>query len=119
MGLFDLPTGELELNLKPKRSNCKRNGWTSVAFTDRLYREEIASCVEVWSKDYKVTGARYNGKTIQIPKKYHWEVRNKEEIFGKFKTRAEAVEELNERRLASRRDASVKVGRLVFVEELA
>lgn len=109
MGYFDLPTGELELNLKPKKDG-KRNGWTSVMFTDGLYTQTLVGCVEEWSRLYKVLGARYNGREVTIPKKYHWELCNHGESLGSFKTRAEAVEKMHELQKKRRTDKSVKVG---------
>lgn len=51
MGLFDLPTGELELLMDGK--------WKSVMFTDRPSNAEVMDCVKMWSKKHDVTKARY------------------------------------------------------------
>ena len=56
MGYFDLPKGELELLMDGK--------WESVAFTDRPSMDEIMSDVKMWSKNHRVTAARYNSHTL-------------------------------------------------------
>ena len=56
MGLFDLPRGELELLMDGK--------WKSVMFTDRPMQSEIMKTVERWSKNHRVTAARYNSHTL-------------------------------------------------------
>lgn len=56
MGLFDLPTRELELKIDGK--------WTSVMFNDSLTDEELNETVKAWKKNHKVTGARYDGSVI-------------------------------------------------------
>ena len=56
MGLFDLPTGELELYMDGK--------WTSVMFTDVLRKCDIDEAVEQWSKNHDVKAARYNSHTL-------------------------------------------------------
>ena len=117
MGYFDLPTGELELNLKPKKKGAKENGWTSVMFTDGLSKEDIATSVEEWSINYRVLEARYNCRPVTIPKKYHWELRSKEECFGIYKSRADAVKAMQERKAMRWEDKTVKVGLPYFVED--
>lgn len=117
MGLFDLPTGNFELKLKPKSNDCyyKEEGWQSVMMTDRLDYEMVVGIVEDHEKDYEVHGARYNGKPIKVPNKYHWELRHKDEVFGSFKTRAEAVALMQQRKAMRRKDKNIKVGLPKFV----
>lgn len=117
MGAFDLPRGELELNLKPKNKDCyfKEEGWQSVMFTDGLDYETLVGCVEDWTGNYEVLGARYNGRTVTIPKKFHWELQHKGEVLGSFKSRAEAVETMRARKAEWRKDKTVKVGLPKFV----
>ena len=118
MGMFDLPRGEFELNLKPKKGKvCSHNGWTSVMFTDSLYRGDIAQTVEMWSDSYKVLGARFNGREVAIPKKYHWEHRIKDEVLGVYKTYAEGRAVMDERKKLRWKDKSVKVGGAYFVDD--
>lgn len=57
MGLFDLPTGEVELFMDGE--------WKSVMFTDRPSNEEIERCVAEWSKNHNVEKARYNSHTYK------------------------------------------------------
>ena len=111
MGAFDLPTGDFELLLKGKDGT----NWQSVMFTDRLDYETIVGCVEDWNKNYEVLGARFNGRAVTIPEKFHWELRYKDEVFGSFKTRAEAVELMKERKAKQREDKTVKIGLPKFV----
>ena len=98
MGIFDLPTREFELLLKKKGRGQRKEEWKSVMFTDRLELAEIARCAEEWSRNYRVLGARYNGRNVAIPTDYHWELRYKDNVYGVFKTRAEAVQMMNERK---------------------
>lgn len=117
MGYFDLPTGEFSLNLKPKRVDCDYNGWRSVMFTDSLTVGDIADCVEDWEDSYEVLGAMYNGHTVTIPTNYHWELRNGDEMLGRFNTRKEAAKVMKEQRNLRRKDKTVKVGFPVFVQD--
>ena len=112
MGAFDLPRGEFELLLK-KDGEAE---WKSVMFTDYIDMGEIADAAEMWSKNYKVLAARYNGREVTIPTNYKWELRYKDEVFGEFKTRAEAVEEMNRRKIERRKDKTVRVGLPYFVK---
>lgn len=59
MGLFDLPTGELELLMDGK--------WQSVMFTDRLDDETVKETVSAWSEDHKVESARYTAPGYTVP----------------------------------------------------
>lgn len=96
--MIGLPTGELELLMKAKGRGRHKEEWKSVAFTDYLLPEEIADCVERWSGKYKVVAARYNGRKVSIPAKYHWEHRFKDELYGTYKTRKEVSEAMQKRR---------------------
>lgn len=60
MGYFDLPTGNLELRIDGE--------WKSVCFGDGLTVEHVHGFVVEWSKHHKVTGARYCGRTVPMPK---------------------------------------------------
>lgn len=113
MGMFGLPTGEFDLLLK----DGKGEHWKNVMFTDSLYEEDIADCVEIWSVNYKVLSARFNGRTVSIPTGYHWELRSKDEVFGIYKTRKEAKAAMDERKLLRYKDKSIKVGLPVYVKE--
>lgn len=114
MGYFDLPRGRVDLNLKPKKGG-KYDGWTNVMMTDVAEPESIASLVEDWSKGYTVLGARFNGRDVEIPKNYHWELRDRDgEVLAKHKTHAEAAEDAKDRRLKRRTDPTVKVGGVWF-----
>lgn len=93
MGVFDLPTGELELEMRKKGEKGKRYHWHSVKFTDCLTLAGLAETVERWSEKNDVRKARYNGNNLTIPKKYHWELHIDRQLAGQFKTRAEALEQ--------------------------
>ena len=113
MGYFDLPTGELELQLKDK------NGvyWESVMFTDWIEQYEIAQTVERWSEHHEVLAARYNGKPVAIPTNYHWELVSKGEVLGSFATRKEAEKAREERKAKWVKDRTVKIGLPEFVKD--
>ena len=113
MGYFDLPRGELELQLK----DAKGIRWESVMFTDSLTAEDVASCVEDWSVRHEVMAARYNGKAVQIPKGYHWEIKCKDETIDSFATRKECADAWNVRRRAWNKDKTVKLGIVSFVKD--
>ena len=121
MGYFDLPTGEFELLLKKRGRGQHKEEWKSVMFTDGLRLEDVASCAEEWSKNYNVLGARYCGRKITIPTGYHWELRYKDNVYGVFKTRAEAaqmMQERKERNWAEKiKENRVPVGIPVFVKD--
>lgn len=51
MGLFDLPSGELELHMDGK--------WKSVMFNDRLTNADVERAVNNWSDEHEVDSARY------------------------------------------------------------
>ena len=110
MSYFDLPRGEFELLLDDR-------GWTSVMFTDSLFKSDIASCIEDWSVKHKVLGARYNGKEVSIPKNYHWELRHKDELLGVYALYKDAKENLECRRKEYRKDKTIKTGSIKFVED--
>lgn len=97
MGMFDLPTGNFELRMKPIGESGKGK-WESVCMTDSLSYKDICECVEHWSKKYKVSGARYNGKPVQIPKTYYWVLQCRDERVGHFATYEEAKEAQAERK---------------------
>lgn len=113
MGYFDLPTGELELLMKKKGRGGYKPEWKLIAFTDRISDAELASDVERWSKNYKVIAARHNGREVEIPTAYHWELRNKDEVYGCFKTWEDAKVEMINRKCADGR----KCGSIWFVKE--
>lgn len=114
MAAFSLPTGDFELLFDD--GNGKQ--WRSVMFTDSISLADIAQCVEEWSINHKVIGARYNGKKVPIPTKYHWDLRLKGEVLeGGFKTRAEAVEAMKKRREMQRTDKSIKAGFPAFIKD--
>ena len=113
MGAFDLPHGEFDLLLE----NSKGKEWKNVMFTDTIDKGMIADCVEMWSGNYKVLSARFNGIKVEIPTNYHWELRFKGEVLGKFKTRDEAKEEMYRRKALWRKDKSVKVGIPYFAQD--
>ena len=112
MGYFDLPRGELELQLK----DGKGIHWESVCFTDRLDKETLAMCKEEWSERHEVLAARYNGKEVEIPTNYHWDLRHKDVVFGSYKTREEAVNAMHQRKSMWRKDKTVKIGLPYFAE---
>lgn len=121
MGYFDLPTRELELLLKKKGRGNKKAEWRSVMFADRLSAGEIASCVEDWSINYKVVGARYNGREVSVPNNYHWEHRHKDSVYGIYGTRKEVLDAMQKRKEFnwSEKDKTKKIpiGTPVFVAE--
>lgn len=105
MALFGLPTGEFELLLKHKGRGRYKTEWQTVMFADRLDLEDVASVVEDWSKNYNVVGARYNGKAVDIPTKYHWEFSiSPTENEGYFNTYEEAIREATLRRRANKKE---------------
>lgn len=112
MGIFDLPSGDFELLFK---DNGKEE-WKSVMMIDRLTKEEIAECVERWSENHIVTGARYNGRIVEIPTEYYWEIRSKGETLQRFSKRKDAVKELEKRRLINRKNKAVVPLSIVFVQ---
>ena len=101
MGYFDLPTGCFELLLKKKGRGQHKAEWKNVMMTDRLSPGDIADCFERWSQNYRVEGARYNGRAITPPTNYHWERRHFYEVLGRYATRAEAVAACDEVRSAN------------------
>ena len=121
MGYFDLPTGEVELLLKKKGRGRFKEEWKNVAMTDYIDYGNIAELVERWSKNYKVLGARYNGRNVTIPTEYHWEHRYKDDVYGVYKTRAEVVEAMEKRRQSNWKEKDktkrVPVGLPKFVKD--
>lgn len=88
-----------------------------MAFIDRLDKEVLADNVERWSKHHEVLAARYNGRPVMIPTNYHWELQHKGEVLGIFKTREEACEEMNKRKVARYEDKTIKVGLPKYVQD--
>ena len=113
MGAFDLPRGEFDLLLK----DSKGEHWKNVMFADSFDEGEVADIVEMWSVNHKVLAARFNGRPVAIPTRYHWELRYKDEVFGSFKLREEAKEALYQRKAMWRKDKSTRVGCIYFVKE--
>lgn len=113
MGAFDLPSGEFDLLLKDRTGEH----WESVMFTDSIDNAVIADCVEMWSENHTVLAARFNGRAVTIPTKYHWELRSKDEVFGKFATREEAKKAMYERKAMWRKDKVTRPGIPVFVKD--
>ena len=113
MGHFDLPKGDFELLL----GDNGKEEWQSVMMIDRLAKEDIASCVESWSERHKVLGARYNGKDVNIPSNYHWELQHNGETLGRFAKRKEAKLEYEYRRALRFSDKTVVLGSIEFVED--
>lgn len=106
--------------LKRKGRGRFKEEWRSVTFTDRLTEACIAEDVENWSKNYKVLGARYNGRRVTIPTKYHWEHRVGDEVIGRYGTRKEARtawEMRRESNYGKPKDERVPVGMIVFVKD--
>lgn len=99
------PTNEVELLLKRRRISQKPY-WKSVMLCGSLYAEDLADLAEDWSDHYEVLGARFNGKEVPIPTKYHWELRRKGEVLGRFTTRKEA-----------RAANDPRIGNIVFLED--
>ena len=61
--------------------------------TDGLCDDDLAALVEDWQGwGYNVLGARFNGRNVNIPKDYHWELSVKDGERRHFNTRKEAVE---------------------------
>ena len=115
MGAFSLPTGDFELLMKKGGSEPK---WTSVMFTDALYNSEIADCVERWSVNNTVLGARYNGRAVTIPTNYHWELKFKGgEMTGHYTTRKEAEAAMKELKAKRRTDKTIRIGFPTFVQD--
>ena len=120
MGYFDLLNGEFDLLMKKRGRGNSKAEWKSVMMTDRLYPEEIADCVERWSKNYKVIAARFNGREVKIPEGYHWEVRFKDDVIGCYKTREEAKAVTEERRMSNwgkPLSEHIMIGTIVFVKD--
>ena len=118
MGFFDLPSGNFELLLS--KNGSRKQEWKSVMMTDRLYPEEIADCVEQWSKNYKVRGARHNGREVNIPTSYHWELRAKSDVIGSYPTREAAKEAADKRRMQNwgkRDEERIPIGAICFVQD--
>lgn len=99
------PSNEVELLLKNRRSSQKPY-WKPVMLCGNLYAEDLADLVEDWSNHFKVLGARFNGKEVPLPTKYHWELRRKGEVLGRYSTRKEA-----------RNANSPRIGTIVFVKD--
>ena len=112
-GAFALPTGELDVQLK----DGEKVYWKNVACTDWVDKGEIAETVEVWSRNHEVLAVRFNGRELQIPTNYHWELEYKGEVLGTFATRKDAVEEMNARKIERYKDKTVKVGIPKFVQD--
>ena len=108
-----MPRGELELLLK----DAQGERWESVMMADSLYPGDVESTVEDWSINHEVLAARFNGKPVEIKKKYHWELRRKGEVLGIYKTRKEAVEDNLKRKTAYRKDKTTKCGIPYFVQD--
>ena len=123
MGTFSMPTGELELRVKPRAdvsATLKEEAWMSVMFTDGLTTDELAESVEDWSTKYEVIGARYNGKELDIPKNYHWELRNKKDPsiqFGHYDSFREAHTDMISREHLRKTDKTVLTGGPVLVQD--
>ena len=103
MGMFDLPTGEVELKARKKGAKGKHYKWESVVFTNTLSRADIARIVEEWSNYRDIQKVRFNGKEVEIPKLYHWEVWVENDIVGIFKKNAEAVSSYKKAKTAHKR----------------
>ena len=114
MGLFDLPRGEFDLLLKGKDG---KENWKNVMFCDSFGTGEVADLVEMWSTNYTVLAARFNGRPVEIPTNYHWELRSKGESLGKYATREEAKAAMYERKALWRKDKTTKVGIPYFVKD--
>lgn len=126
MGYFDLPRGNFELLLKKKGRGNHKAEWTSVMMTDRLYPGDVEECFEKWGINYKVIGARYNGREVKPLTRYHWEhriinrKRGVDELLGKYKTRKEAEAAVDERKRANwsrPKDERVAIGTIVFAQD--
>lgn len=64
MGLFDLPTHELELKIDGE--------WRSVLFADNLTDKELNRITDEWKQRHKVTGARYDGQPFYEDEEYDY-----------------------------------------------
>ena len=120
MGYFDLPSGEFELLMKKKGKGRFKSEWKTVMFTDSLYPSEIADTVEMWSENYVVMSARFNGRKVLIPDNYHWEHRLGDKILGSYTKRAEAKKALEERKhlnFRKSKEERVRVGTIKFVKD--
>lgn len=126
MGYFDLPRGNFELLLKKKGRGNHKAEWKSVRMTDRLYPGDVEECFEKWGINYKVMGARYNGKEVKPLTRYHWEHRiilrrrGVDELLGKYKTRKEAEAAVDERKRANwsrPKDERFAIGTIVFAQD--
>lgn len=91
--------------------------WESVMFTDGITASEIAESVEAWSVNNTVLAARYNGKEVAIPTGYHWTLESRGEVFGRYATRAEAVEAMNKRKERRRQGEAIRMGIPHFVQD--
>lgn len=114
MGCFDLPTGEVKLKVK----DGQKTYWKSVMFTDYLERGAVEELQERWGKKYKILEIQYNGRKVTPAKRYHWELRHKDEVYGTFKTREEAVKAREERNRRRWNGEKIPVGTIDFVEEI-
>ena len=112
MGYFDLPRGNFELLLKKKGRGNHKAEWQSVMMTDHLYPGDVEEHFERWGINYKIMAARYNGREVKPLTRYHWERRFKDDILGKYATRAEAEAAVQEQR---RRNWGVPIGERVMV----
>ena len=117
---FNLPTGDFELLLRKKCGVQSKSEWKSVMFADSLTEEEIAMCTEKWAKNYKIEGARYNGKAVNIPTSYHWEHRINGETIGCYSVRKDAENAVNERKRLNRRNLKeyrIPIGGIWYVKD--
>lgn len=114
MGYFDLPTGEVKLKVK----DGQKTYWKSVMFTDCLYKGEIEELQERWGRKYKILEIQFNGRKVTPAKKYHWELRDKDNVYGTFKTREEAVKARAERSTRRRNGEKIPIGNIEFIEEV-
>ena len=129
MGYFDLPRGNFELLLKKKGRGNRKAEWQSVMMTDHLYPGDVEECFERWGINYKVLGARYNGKEVKPLTRYHWEhyikVRGarggyKEKVLGKYSVRADAVLAVDKRKSMNwglPKEKRVLAGNIRFVQD--
>lgn len=110
MAYFGLPRGDFELLLKEKGRGNHKAEWKSVMMTDSLYPGDVEECFERWGENYKVLGARYNGKEVKPLTRYHWEHYTKvklpggawkTKVLGCYATRATAKAAVDERKLSN------------------